>query len=726
MSIGHRLLLAAAVSSLVFVAGCSPQGGGDASNSHRAGADAAAIARANALISQPAWLRERLPEHTVAYLRIPSLWGTLSAPDGRPLDAALASDQHAKLIAALRKAARNDPALADAGAGPFLNILFGDQAGPLELAVIDPSDGLSPFGRGLLTVPLDVADVAALNARIEALRGSNPSPLQAPVDGNGDASLRQFGALHFDVASHRLFLSLGTTASAATLAQDLAQLKTTRPSPMRDAEKEIDSSGQGLFAWSSLKNVNVQLANEWGPQPPAGLLRDAIEHAQSVALGWGTVAGHGRMQLQVRAPQARLLGYLAANSGPVTLKSAGKPDWVATMALPGADNLRRIHDDLDRDFGAGSRAGYDRIAANLQDKTGIDPITFTGLLGKHVVSFSDGNGRFTAIKAGDRKALYAKLDELSKRFGWRNTIAKVPGGQIHHVHIAMPQAPASASADRQTTAITEIFTRIGSDLYWIEDGDYLVFAKVPQPLIDRLATTPDTSIGDWLRSSQGFDSSQTLLGATTTTRDMNREVYYSYLHLLDIAGNALGAPVDLSTLPTARQLKLPTDGIASIALQANDQRLALQVDYEQMPLEALSAGRGDAMTTVAVVAILAAIAIPAYQDYVVRSQVAEGAVLADGSKVAVAEYYANSGKLPHDNAQAGVADAASITGNYVSSVKIDDGRITVTYGNKANAPIRDEVLMFVPAPEEGVMRWSCGSAAGSTIASKYRPAACRP
>ncbi|MBS0575714.1 MAG: pilin [Proteobacteria bacterium] len=145
-----------------------------------------------------------------------------------------------------------------------------------------------------------------------------------------------------------------------------------------------------------------------------------------------------------------------------------------------------------------------------------------------------------------------------------------------------------------------------------------------------------------------------------------------------------------------------------------------------MPLEALSAGRGDAMTTVAVVAILAAIAIPAYQDYVIRAQVAEGSALAEGSKVAVAEYYANSGKLPHDNAQAGVADAASITGNYVSSVKIDDGRITVTYGNKANAPIRDEVLMFVPAPEEGVMRWSCGSAAGTTIASKYRPAACRP
>lgn len=721
-------LLAAATATLVILAGCSPQGGPGSISSRRAGTgvDKTALANAQAAISQPAWLRERLPEHTVAYLRIPSLWGNLAAPDGRPLDVALANAQHVRMIAALRKAAQTDPVLSRAGGGPLFNILLGDQAGPIEIALLDSSDGVSPVSRGLVTVPLSIPDIAAFNARVAALSTGRASPLQAPLDSHGDAALQQFGALHFDAASHRLFLSLGTTASAATLLQDMAPLNSTRPSPMQDAEREIDASGQGLFAWMTLKGMNIQLANALPALPPDGLLRDAIEHSQSIAFGWGTVDGHGRLQLQVRAPQARLLGYLAANAGEVPLKASGAPSWVATMALPGADNLRTIHASLDRDFGTGTRATYDRLAANLQTKANIDPIRFSDLFGHQLIAFADANGRFTAVKVRDRKALYATIDDLGKRFGWRHDVRKMTGGDIHHLHLALPDAMPKGAEQTQAYAFAKILTRIGSDFYWVEDGDYLVSAKVPQPLIDRLAAKPDTALGDWMRNKQGFDSTQTLIGATTTTHDMNREVYYSYLHLLDIAGNALGAPVDLSTLPTAKQLHLPTDGIASIALQANTQRLALQLDYEQVPLESLTAGRGDAMTTVAVVGILAAIAIPAYQDYVIRSQVAEGAALASGAKTAVAEAYLNRGRMPDDNAAAGVAAATSIHGAYVSSVRVDHGRIVVSYDQaETNSAIRDATLVFVPSPNNGMVEWSCDSAGGTTIPPKYLPSACR-
>ena len=67
------------------------------------------------------------------------------------------------------------------------------------------------------------------------------------------------------------------------------------------------------------------------------------------------------------------------------------------------------------------------------------------------------------------------------------------------------------------------------------------------------------------------------------------------------------------------------------------------------------------MIVVAIIAILAAIALPAYQDYVIRSQVSEGAVLSDGAKTAVAEYYSNRGSAPVNNTSAGLASPASIT-----------------------------------------------------------------
>ena len=136
------------------------------------------------------------------------------------------------------------------------------------------------------------------------------------------------------------------------------------------------------------------------------------------------------------------------------------------------------------------------------------------------------------------------------------------------------------------------------------------------------------------------------------------------------------------------------------------------------------------MIVVAIIAILAAIAIPAYQDYVIRSQVSEGSSLAEGSKTAVAEFYSNKGYFPANNTSAGVATAASIVGNYVTSVTITGasagGKITVAYGNQANATIAGSTLVFSATPNSGSTTWACTTTAGSTVNVKYRPTICRP
>ena len=130
------------------------------------------------------------------------------------------------------------------------------------------------------------------------------------------------------------------------------------------------------------------------------------------------------------------------------------------------------------------------------------------------------------------------------------------------------------------------------------------------------------------------------------------------------------------------------------------------------------------MIVVAIIAILAAIALPAYQDYLIRSQVSEGAVLADGAKTAVAEYYSNRGAWPAGNPSAGLAPAVSISGKYVSSVNVAQGVITSTYGNEANAKITGKVLVFSPADTGGSVSWNCKT--GATVDPKYLPTACRP
>src|SRR5690349_666657 len=88
------------------------------------------------------------------------------------------------------------------------------------------------------------------------------------------------------------------------------------------------------------------------------------------------------------------------------------------------------------------------------------------------------------------------------------------------------------------------------------------------------------------------------------------------------------------------------------------------------------------MIVVAIVGILAAIALPAYQDYTVRSKVSEGLSLVSGAKTAVSETYASTGNWPGTNAAAGLAASTSITGKYVASVDVSgNGKITVIFQN---------------------------------------------
>ena len=130
------------------------------------------------------------------------------------------------------------------------------------------------------------------------------------------------------------------------------------------------------------------------------------------------------------------------------------------------------------------------------------------------------------------------------------------------------------------------------------------------------------------------------------------------------------------------------------------------------------------LIVVAIIGILAAIAIPAYLDYAVRSQVAHGINLAAGAKVAIAEYYQDQGVYPGDNATAGLAAAATITGKYVTQVEITGaGLIQVTFGGDVNIKILNAVMTITPTDNDGSMSWACTGDA--TLVDKWLPPACR-
>ncbi|MDE1962323.1 MAG: pilin [Xanthomonadaceae bacterium] len=128
------------------------------------------------------------------------------------------------------------------------------------------------------------------------------------------------------------------------------------------------------------------------------------------------------------------------------------------------------------------------------------------------------------------------------------------------------------------------------------------------------------------------------------------------------------------------------------------------------------------MIVVAIIAILAAVAIPAYQDYVIRAQVTEALTLSSGAKASVWDYVSNHGTLPADNHEAGLVSASSITGNYVSRVTVLNGKILADFGGpKANSHLSG-TLILSPVVSVGSIAWTCS---GSGIRQQYLPSSCR-
>ncbi|HFA0667410.1 TPA: pilin, partial [Neisseria gonorrhoeae] len=115
------------------------------------------------------------------------------------------------------------------------------------------------------------------------------------------------------------------------------------------------------------------------------------------------------------------------------------------------------------------------------------------------------------------------------------------------------------------------------------------------------------------------------------------------------------------------------------------------------------------MIVIAIVGILAAVALPAYQDYTARAQVSEAILLAEGQKSAVTEYYLNHGEWPKDNTSAGVASASDIKGKYVKSVTVTNGVVTAQMkSDGVNNEIKDKRLSLWGRRENGSVKWFCG------------------
>lgn len=129
------------------------------------------------------------------------------------------------------------------------------------------------------------------------------------------------------------------------------------------------------------------------------------------------------------------------------------------------------------------------------------------------------------------------------------------------------------------------------------------------------------------------------------------------------------------------------------------------------------------MIVTGIIGILGSIAIPAYQDYTIRAQVAEGISLSAGVRAALIDYHMQTGAWPLNNLKAGVANSVDIEGKYVNRVMIKNNVVEVQFGNDAHKKLKGKKVTMTAIVGQGAIRWECAGA--GPFDDRHLPQGCR-
>ncbi len=693
----------------------------------------------------PAFLRRQLPTQVVTYARIPNLLGLFAMPKNNQLDTALRSEANINNVKGIQQGLVQNVLALPTFSDPRLKFLADAVRSPIEVAGFG-----MPNPAVLIGATLSVRSKADFNKLFEELGRTGTSVrLAAPLDDQGVGELvglPLMAFVKFDTSTGRMLLFAAPRLDRTAFDRLLASLPAdVKDHPMYALEQKIDASGQGMFLWVDAARL-VPMAQAIVPNFAQMLGRAGLGKMRAVAFGFGTANGKGRLSLVLDVGTDRTARPFPVVANNVKATAVGDPDAAVLFSMPTQAEVARLETLLLGTLPPRGRSGWEQAKAKLKDLIGVDVEDVFSAVGPDVVVLFDQAGDYTAVHLRDP----ARFDDLVRRIAAKTGSApeeqKIGGTTFHHWRLP---SLFSVAADAGTAArpgpargILTVLGRMHNHVYWIREGEYLYMAPTPQPLIDRLRAGAKVRVADWLANKQRIDMSTSLFAATGSVPKMPRRTYEAYLGIMQNLADVADAKFDAWSMPTADQLGLPEKGAIGFSMNLGEPHLSLELSYENHPGELLLGGGG--FGAVATVGILAAIAIPAYQDYTIRSQVTEGLNLANPVKASVAESYATRGTVPRDRRAAGLPPAAEATsGRFVEKVDVAGGAITVTYGKAANPRLRGKTLTLTPFATSGRdIIWRCGYAAApagarslvpdgadanavTNIERKHLPAVCR-
>ncbi len=695
-----------------------------------------------ATVEQP-WLRQRLPEKISAYVRIPHALFPFAEVQ-TPLQPLYQKPEYSQQVIAMQSGLLKQlktAGLLDDKAWKALNVVISRIRAPIEI-VVAGDVSMQAMPTVLLATQFDYPSTEALEADLAHVLNKPPFTIE-PADGDSGVIRAEHVSqatsnYHYNPKTGRFLLALGN--NPAQFADWLTREadKDASASPIARAESLIDDSGQGLLL--VLKPTPALFAMlPISGRERAQLERLKINQTKEIALGFGVAAGVPKIKAYMDMPQAGLRQLLPAYPLPKAASYYGHLGGMASVSLPDDKTLQAMYDLSE---GNGSN-DYAKFKQDFQKQAGgiaLDDIL--GVVGRAFTYVSDDNGGYVVTDAGfdaqaktlvqalNDKGIAIKLEEL-----------EIDGKTLTHLDINSAfkdinlGASVPAEAKKLAAQMQLSMWSLSKHFYWLIEDDALYISELPQPLLARSQgkTGEAKPLADAYRIGQA-DGNATLLGGVLNTRNLSQKAYYQHLRLLLALSDLADVPVNINAYPTANQLDFARYGkigfrigngedSASQSANANaNGLLSIEIASENGLMDGNSTA---VMPAVAVTGILAAIAIPAYQDYVEKSQLVRVYVAASVLKPAIEARMANGTALADINSDLFAEEIANIKANaFISDIRVDKGTIRVDLD--MNNWESSQLLLIPQTKDFGesgavITDWTCDS---SRIAPRLLPRGC--
>ncbi|MDO4777455.1 MAG: hypothetical protein Q4A06_08385 [Cardiobacteriaceae bacterium] len=486
---------------------------------------------------------------------------------------------------------------------------------------------------------------------------------------------------------------------------------------LQAAAAAIDPNGDGLLLW--LRNNPLVLAGLSSERGGAWVQALQLLKLKSLALGYGTADdGHPRLQFNAEISPGGLRDFLPMAAPATDLAVHGELQALYAFTLPDAAQMRKILRIIEKGSGNPENL-YQSLQSALASEFRIDTDLLFDALGTQWTVINDDFGTVFAAPRHERfDAAIAMLEQAGVA-----TLEDAGDSGIRHLRlniVPLLEKDPEFIAGMEKAPIIVALLSTPYHVYWQDEGDYRVFATLPQPLMDRKRSKSGKHAGSYLAQG-GISEPENSAFVMARIDHLARKHYYTRLHWLQYLADVAGVSIPMDRLPSPQMLNFPASGHIGAAISGDAENLRAEIRFENSHLDILHSSGYNAFTGMASLGILSAIVLPAYQDYVKRANAMSGDTLiapdlTEAEKAAISQtiddVYDASAPLREKigrGEKVEDADIASLQNAIPGIVEhAEDHGLYFTFNGEAPAYLQESTLILWPEKDEkGETLWFC-------------------